>query len=195
MIHDRGMKQLNRTSKRSTPILFKLAIVMSTMGLTAINASANDLELNVAELAQIQADANLNSDPRPSLCNLGTRDTLEICANTNKVRHRFKRGSVRSDAKLNRLAMEYARQLYKYNGGRGLKLSHNIPGYEFRKRMARGKVTPPYGENIAAGYRDPAATVEGWKNSQGHFRNMVDSDYTKVGAAHYEGFWVQIFSR
>lgn len=177
---------------RSALLSSALAVICST----STCAFANDLELDVREQAEIEADALLNLDPRPAHCNLGTRDTLEVCDETNAVRESYRKGRLRSDSKLNRLAMEYARRLYKYNNdGKDNKLTHNIPGYEFNKRMQRARVTPPYGENIAVGYRDPASVVRGWKSSRGHFRNMVNGSYTKIGAAHYKNFWVQIFSR
>ncbi len=37
------------------------------------------------------------------------------------------------------------------------------------------------GENIAAGYGTPQKVVEGWKNSEGHYKNMINSSYKKLG--------------
>ncbi len=57
------------------------------------------------------------------------------------------------------------------------------------------------GENIAAGYSSPAAVVEGWKNSSGHYANMISADFTKLGVGYcnagvgeYGNYWVQLFS-
>ena len=57
------------------------------------------------------------------------------------------------------------------------------------------------GENIAAGYRSPEAVVEGWKNSSGHYANMVNTGYTKLGVGMsnqgiggYGYYWTQIFT-
>ena len=57
------------------------------------------------------------------------------------------------------------------------------------------------GENIAAGYRSPEAVVEGWKNSSGHYANMVNTGYTKLGVGMsnqgiggYGYYWAQIFT-
>lgn len=57
------------------------------------------------------------------------------------------------------------------------------------------------GENIAGGYATASQTVlEQWKNSSGHYRNMLDSRYTKIGIgmvyipnSKYGYYWVQIF--
>ena len=40
------------------------------------------------------------------------------------------------------------------------------------------------GENIAAGYASPAAVVNGWKNSQGHYENMINASFTKLGVGY-----------
>lgn len=61
-----------------------------------------------------------------------------------------------------------------------------IPGFSF-------------GENIAAGYGSPASVVEGWKNSPGHYANMINASFTKIGIGMsdvnigYGIYWAQIF--
>lgn len=54
------------------------------------------------------------------------------------------------------------------------------------------------GENIAYGYWDAASVSEGWKNSPGHYANMISSDYNKIGIgmANVNGnyYWVQLFT-
>ncbi|NIK62337.1 CAP domain-containing protein [Kribbella shirazensis] len=57
-------------------------------------------------------------------------------------------------------------------------------------------------ENIAAGYSTAAAVVEGWMNSEGHRRNMLNCKYTMIGIGYDSGVikpewgngsWVQNF--
>lgn len=57
------------------------------------------------------------------------------------------------------------------------------------------------GENIAAGYRTPQNVVEGWKRSEGHYKNMINSSYKRLGVGlsreqtgDYSDYWVQLFS-
>lgn len=57
------------------------------------------------------------------------------------------------------------------------------------------------GENIAAGYQTPQKVVEGWKNSEGHYKNMINSSYKKLGVGlskeetgGYKYYWVQLFT-
>ncbi|MCI8871121.1 MAG: hypothetical protein HFF39_11425 [Lawsonibacter sp.] len=50
------------------------------------------------------------------------------------------------------------------------------------------------GENIASGYRTPAAVVEGWMNSPGHRANIMNQSFTAIGVGYAEGNqWVQLF--
>lgn len=54
------------------------------------------------------------------------------------------------------------------------------------------------GENIASGQRNVAAVSEAWKNSSGHYANMIKTNFSKVGFGKYKFnnviYWVQIFS-
>ena len=58
------------------------------------------------------------------------------------------------------------------------------------------------GENIAAGRATPEETVRDWVNSEGHYRNMIDTNYTEIGVGYYYDYnspyhyhWVQIFRK
>lgn len=50
------------------------------------------------------------------------------------------------------------------------------------------------GENIYGGSTSPKAAMTGWKNSSGHYHNMIHSDYRYGAVASYNGRWVAIFS-
>ena len=57
------------------------------------------------------------------------------------------------------------------------------------------------GENIARGYPTPAAVVEGWKNSPGHYENMIYERFNKMGVgmcnlSEYGNgpYWTQLFT-
>ncbi len=57
------------------------------------------------------------------------------------------------------------------------------------------------GENIAAGYGSPTAVANGWKNSPGHYSNMINPNYTKIGlgmmklsGTDYGTYWAQMFT-
>ena len=57
------------------------------------------------------------------------------------------------------------------------------------------------GENIAGGQRSPAEVVNAWMNSPGHRRNILNEEYTHMGAGYlqkdsseYRRNWVQLFA-
>ncbi|SDL49367.1 Cysteine-rich secretory protein family protein [Glycomyces sambucus] len=53
------------------------------------------------------------------------------------------------------------------------------------------------GENIAYGYPDAEAVMEGWMNSEGHRANILNCDYDVIGIGAYDRdgtiYWVQMF--
>lgn len=56
-----------------------------------------------------------------------------------------------------------------------------------------------HGENIAAGQGSASAVVTSWKNSSGHYANMINKNYQSIGIGcfNYNGtlYWVQCFGR
>lgn len=58
----------------------------------------------------------------------------------------------------------------------------------------------PIGENIGAGYDGGKGVCRAWMNSPGHRANMLDPDYTVIGAGYAYGgrlgsYFVQVFGR
>ena len=53
------------------------------------------------------------------------------------------------------------------------------------------------GENIAMGYPTAEAVMDGWMNSEGHRKNILSGDFTKIGIGVYSSggtlYWVQLF--
>ncbi|MGO0059228.1 CAP domain-containing protein [Brevibacillus fluminis] len=54
------------------------------------------------------------------------------------------------------------------------------------------------GENIAAGQQTPAEVMQGWMNSEGHRRNILDPQFTQMGIGSVQGgqmgtYWSQMF--
>ena len=50
-------------------------------------------------------------------------------------------------------------------------------------------------ENIAWGHPDVASVVQAWKESPGHCENMMNSQYSEMGAARAGAYWVQDLGR
>ncbi|MFJ3877787.1 CAP domain-containing protein [Streptomyces sp. NPDC090077] len=53
-----------------------------------------------------------------------------------------------------------------------------------------------YGENVAYGYSTPEQVMEGWMNSPGHKRNILDCSYKEIGIglAQPGQYWTQDFA-
>ena len=49
------------------------------------------------------------------------------------------------------------------------------------------------GENIASGYPTPTSVVNGWLDSSGHRKNIMNKNYTRLGVGVSGKRWVQIF--
>ena len=55
------------------------------------------------------------------------------------------------------------------------------------------------GENVAYGFRNPQAVMQGWMNSEGHKANILQEKFTHIGIGYYVGpngyhYWSQLFS-
>ncbi len=62
-----------------------------------------------------------------------------------------------------------------------------------------GNGTRYKGENIASGFGTPQRVVEGWMNSEGHRKNILNTNYSRIGVGYYVDetgypYWVQIFA-
>ena len=50
------------------------------------------------------------------------------------------------------------------------------------------------GENIAEGYLTESSLIEGWLNSQGHCRNIMNKSFTHMAVAKSGSYWTQVFA-
>ena len=58
------------------------------------------------------------------------------------------------------------------------------PGQRFSRQ---GYPWRMYGENIAVGYPTVSSVIQGWLGSEGHCRNLMDPDFTEIGAGYAIG--------
>ncbi|MEL6140250.1 MAG: CAP domain-containing protein [Bacteroidota bacterium] len=49
-------------------------------------------------------------------------------------------------------------------------------------------------ENVAWNYQTAESVVNGWINSEGHCRNIMNSNYRHMGIAQQNWFWTQVFA-
>lgn len=105
-------------------------------------------------------------------------------------------GKLRNDSRLQKAARAYSVRMAKENF-----FSHTSPdGGTFVQRIEAAGY--PHGgaaaENIAYGYADAQAVVNGWMNSEGHRKNILNCSYKAVGVGlAYNGkntpYWTQDF--
>ena len=51
-----------------------------------------------------------------------------------------------------------------------------------------------YGENIALGYSTEEAVIEGWINSPGHCKNIMNGNLTEMGVGENNSYWTQVLA-
>ncbi|WP_225999157.1 CAP domain-containing protein [Paenibacillus sp. BJ-4] len=97
-----------------------------------------------------------------------------------------------SNAKLTEVALAKAKDMSTNNY-----FSHTSPTYGSPfDMMKKFGVSYTYaGENIAMGQQTPQEVMKAWMNSQGHRENILKAEYTQIGVAYYNGYWVQEFTR
>lgn len=127
-----------------------------------------------------------------------TRNT--ILTETNKYRSEEGLTGLKIDKNLSILATIRAMEM-----AYGNKFSHTRPNGKswdtFWEESGFNFTVPAggtYGENLAYGYSDDLGACNGWYNSEGHYENMVNKAYTKIGIGKYtfnnKTYWVQFFS-
>jgi uncharacterized protein YkwD len=80
---------------------------------------------------------------------------------------------------------------------------HESPEGEGPGERAAAEGYPDWsGENIAMGYSTPEAVVEGWMDSPGHRRNILDCTSVAIGVGAADSgdagrgiYWTQMFGR
>jgi uncharacterized protein YkwD len=121
-----------------------------------------------------------------------------ILSLTNAERQKVGAAALVMDQKLTEVAQAHARDMSE----RGY-FSHTTPeGKTFGERLTEAGITErPAGENIAMNY-SPEGAVSAWINSSGHFQNMTNKTFRRIGIGVYKkniggaGFthYVQVFT-
>jgi hypothetical protein len=125
--------------------------------------------------------------------------TDEVIVLTNEERAKYGLYPLLYDFQLTQAAQGHADDMALNNY-----FEHDsLDGRDFADRITEaGYVWNYVAENIAAGYPDAAAAVNGWINSAGHHENMLSTSVCDIGAgyaynaaADYDHYWVQDFGR
>ncbi len=117
----------------------------------------------------------------------------EIVSLVNNLRTSLGKTKLSLDSNLTTMAMIRAMEL-----SYGNTFSHTRPNGNICFSLGSEFNYPFYAENIAAGQTSASNVFNSWKNSSGHYQNMINSDYKKIGIGvnYFDGkyYWVQIFS-
>lgn len=118
----------------------------------------------------------------------------QVVAIVNRERAAAGCGAVRINAQLATAARRHSADQAATNT-----MSHTgSDGSDFVARARRAGYQSPIGENVAMGYRTPEAVMEGWMNSDGHRRNILNCQAKAIGvgvATASDGslYWTQVF--
>ncbi|WP_349305553.1 CAP domain-containing protein [Bacillus sp. FJAT-49736] len=109
---------------------------------------------------------------------------------TNIIRERFKLNELEWDNDVAEVAYQHSEDMFKEQY-----FSHESPKYgDLAKRLESAHVFYQLaGENIAAQYLDGPAAVEGWLNSEGHRKSLLEKNFTHLGVGVYQKYYTQNF--
>jgi uncharacterized protein YkwD len=134
-------------------------------------------------------DMGLGSRPQADV-----RMEKQVVELVNKRRAEVGCGRLRVDYRLARTSVFHSRDMAKNDY-----FSHTgEDGSSPWDRAKRQGYTQPSGENLAAGHQTAAEVVQGWMDSAGHRKNIVNCDHKAVGVGLARGgsygmYWTQMF--
>lgn len=120
---------------------------------------------------------------------------IDVLNETNKYRKDLNIHPLVLDSKLSKIATIRAMEISQSKNLSHIRLNGTYYSELFEKYSIKSNFS---GENIAKGYINAKEVCEGWKNSKGHYENMIKTKYNKIGIGYYTyngiTYWVQIFS-
>ncbi|MDP4096565.1 CAP domain-containing protein [Paenibacillus sp. P96] len=141
--------------------------------------------------ASPQPASNANTGTTaPKLAADKSQFTAQVIALVNKERSKAGLKPVTNHTNLSKMALEKAKDMNKNNY-----FSHTSPTYGSPfDMMKKFGISYSYaGENIAMGQQTPEEVMKDWMNSPGHRENIMNPNYTLIGAGYYNGYWSQEF--
>ncbi len=114
----------------------------------------------------------------------------QIFAITNVIRGRFQLEGLEWDESVSEVAYLHSEDMSNNNY-----FSHtSLNGDGLKERLGRKDIKYlSAGENIAALYVDAPAAVEGWLNSEGHRKAMLNEQFTHLGTGVHKNYYTQNF--
>ncbi|NOU99109.1 CAP domain-containing protein [Paenibacillus planticolens] len=137
-----------------------------------------------------QPTARPQTSVNPQPASNASQSAQQVLDLVNQERTKAGLSALSMNGTLSKMAMDKAKDMYnnKY-------FDHQSPTYgsPFDMMNAYGVTYNSAGENIAQGQTSPAEVMNQWMNSPGHRANILNSSYTQIGIAYYNGEWVQEF--
>ncbi|MEV7546425.1 CAP domain-containing protein [Streptomyces sp. NPDC089915] len=130
--------------------------------------------------------------PAPQASGAPADAQARVLALVNQERAAAGCPAVTVNAKLTKAAQDHSADMAAHAD-----MSHTgSDGSDPGQRITRaGYQWQTYGENVAYGYSTPEQVMEGWMNSPGHRRNILDCSYREIGIglAQPGQYWTQDF--
>ena len=203
-----GIKKVRKTIIFATlSLLFLVTLLVSASAATTHTVVKGDTMWRIAVKYEVGLDEMKQANPHiknPALIypgdvlNIPTTDTgvleyeKEVVRLVNAERAKHGLSPLTMDWQLSRVA-RYKSQDMRDNGY----FAHNSPVYgsPFQMLKSFGIAYRTAGENIAKGYKTPAAVVSGWLASPGHRANILNASFTKIGVGYVASgnYWTQLF--
>lgn len=116
----------------------------------------------------------------------------EVIRLVNQIRRQHALAPLQTNWQLSRVAR------YKSQDMRDRSyFSHTSPSYgtPFQMMKSFNISYRTAGENIAKGFSTAGAVVDGWMNSEGHRKNILNSAFTQIGVGYVTdgNYWTQMF--
>lgn len=198
-------------NKRGSFLLkfFVVKLIISIIFIIAINTNSFNMTTNATSISttkEITKEENLISYTNYSNYDILKKDSKvlvdyykneakTVLKATNKYRTKVDRNKLKLDDTLSRVATIRAMEIALYD-----KFSHVRPNGTYYSEIFDDLkvVSRTSGENIAYGQLDGNEVCDAWSKSKGHYANMINESYNKLGVGiyTYNGriYWVQIFS-
>ena len=137
--------------------------------------------------------------PSPATAPTPSSVASAIVDRTNTERTRAGLAALRADSRLTQAAQIHAEQMAA--AGR---MDHTLPDARYPRledRLAAAAYRwQAIGENVASGQRDAAQVVQDWMGSSGHRANILNTNFTEMGAGYSvdgngQPYYVQVFAR
>ena len=125
----------------------------------------------------------------------------EVLRLTNEFRAQNGVGALTANDELDKTAQKYSQTMATDDFFSHTGKDNSTP---WERAEEEGYKAQTMGENIAAGQRSPEQVVQGWINSPGHRKNLLNPSFTELGVGYYflendtgsvnyNTYWTQLF--